>query len=291
MMAPEGALALARFAFYAAAMAMFGWACFTGLLAPRALGQQVAAASARPLAATGWLALAATLVWLPLEAATIGGWEMAGDGGTLRDLAFGTVIGWAWLVRLALCVLMLVALALRAPALRVALSGLLLASVALSGHANMHEGAYGVLHHANDALHVLGAGFWLGSLVMLPACLGLLGRPATRQAATVALRRFSRAGHGAVALVLVSGIANTLLILGHLPLDASSPYQRLLALKIVLVILMIVVALANRYVFMPRLGDAPEQAVARIRHGTFAELVLGGGVLALVAWFGLLDPV
>jgi len=168
---------------------------------------------------------------------------------------------------------------------------MLLASLALSGHANMHEGVRGVLHHGNDALHILAAGFWLGSLVMLPSCLAHLARPATRPEATIALRRFSSAGHGAVALVLVSGIANTLLILGHLPLDASSPYQRLLALKIVLVMAMIGVALANRYVFMPRLGDDPVRAVARIRHGTFAELALGGGVLALVSWFGLLDPV
>jgi putative copper resistance protein D len=291
-MEPESALALARFVFYGAAIAMFGWACFTELLAPRPLGLEVAAASRRRIMAAGLLALVATLAWLPLEAATIGGWATAGDTGTLGVLAFGTAIGWAWLTRLVLCVLLLVALALRAPPmLRAVLAGLLLASVALSGHANMHEGVRGVLHHANDVLHVLAAGFWLGSLVMLPACLAHLGRPATRQAATIALRRFSTAGHGAVALVLVSGIANTLLILGHLPLDASSPYQRLLALKIMLVMAMIVVALANRYVFMPRLTDEPARAIARIRYGTFAELVLGGGVLALVAWFGLLDPV
>jgi putative copper resistance protein D len=292
MIAPESALALARLAFFGAAITIFGWACFTGLLAPRRLGEEVEAASRRRIVAVGWLALAATLVWLPLQAAMIGGaWASAGDASMLGVLAFGTAIGVAWLVRLGLCVLLLGALAWRVPpALRVMLAGLLLASLASSGHANMHEGIYGALHHANDVLHVLAAAFWLGSLVMLPACLSRLGRPATRDDAALALWRFSIAGHGAVALVLMSGIANTLLVLGHLPFNAASPYQRLLAFKIMLVAAMIVVALANRYLFMPRLGDEPEPALRWMRRGTFAELLLGGGVLALVARFGLIDP-
>jgi hypothetical protein len=79
-MAPESALALARLAFFGAAIAIFGWACFTGLLAPRRLGAEVAGVWRRRILAAGWLALAATLASLPLQAAMIGGaWASAGD--------------------------------------------------------------------------------------------------------------------------------------------------------------------------------------------------------------------
>jgi putative copper resistance protein D len=108
--------------------------------------------------------------------------------------------------------------------------------------------------------------------------------------AKIALRRFSSAGHIAVSLVVITGIVDTALILGHLPDDLASPYQLLLDAKIVLVIAMASLAVINRYVFVPRLRRQPECAVANIRNGTFAELALGAGVLALVAIFGLMDP-
>jgi putative copper resistance protein D len=34
----------------------------------------------------------------------------------------------------------------------------------------------------------------------------------------------------------------------------------------------------------------PDRAIIQIRNGTCAELALGAGVLALVAFFGILDP-
>jgi copper resistance protein D len=83
---------------------------------------------------------------------------------------------------------------------------------------------------------------------------------------------------------------NTSLIVGGWPDDLASPYQLLLNAKIVLVIAMACLAVTNRYVFVPRLRRQPEHAVANIRNGTFAELVLGAGVLVLVAVFGIMDP-
>ena len=70
----------------------------------------------------------------------------------------------------------------------------------------------------------------------------------------MALRRFSAVGHGAVAVVIVTGIVNTGLILGHWPSDWNSPYQALLMIKIALVIAMALLALLNRYAVVPRLA-------------------------------------
>src|SRR5699024_4184601 len=104
-------------------------------------------------------------------------------------------------------------------------SGLGLISLVLTGHASMHQGSLLAAHRANDALHVLAGGGWLGALLPLVPILRLLDAPDVGGEALLALRRFSTVGHGAVALVILSGIVNMLLVLQRLPTDWSSPYQ------------------------------------------------------------------
>lgn len=293
MIDPQTALALCRLCFYAGVIATYGVSAFTTCLTPKRLGRQLALASARPINAAALLALGSTIAWLPLEAATIiGQWPAALDGGTLSVLLFGTAIGSVWLVWLALALALAASLLWRSlDGARTVLAALLLASLALGGHAAMDgDTTRGVIHILNHAIHLLSGGFWLGSLLMLPACLARLRDPGESKDAATTLRRFSRAGHVAVALVIASGVVNTSLVLGRWPLDPGSPYQMLLAAKIVLVAGMTGLALVNRYVFVPDIRKQPDRAIARIRASTYAELALGAGVLILVAFFGLLDP-
>jgi putative copper resistance protein D len=209
----------------------------------------------------------------------------------LSALLCDTAIGKAWLVRLALSLLLMAALPWRSASIvRLALSGFLLASLALTGHANMDEGTRGLLHILNDALHLLAGGAWLGSLLALPGCLARLSDPAFCTEAKTALRRFSSAGHLAVALVIATGILNTVLVLQRWPTDFTSTYQMLLAIKIAFVASMTGLALMNRYIFVPRMLTQSDRAIMQIRNGTYAELALGAGVLALVAFLGILDP-
>lgn len=291
MNAPELAVALCRLGFYAGAIAAWGAGCFVGLIAPWRLGRELADGADAWNRAACLATMAFTLAWLPAEAALVGGaLSSAEQGGTLLAL-LGTAIGRVWLLRVALsCAL--AALAARRPPGRwqAVLAGCLLASAALTGHANMDEGALGLLHAGNDAVHLLAGGFWLGSLAMLPACLARLGDPELRARAATALQHFSRVGHGAVALVIATGVLNAALVLRRWPVPPGTLYERLLAIKVVLVLAMATLALVNRYVFVPRLGAAHGRALANIRTGTIAELVLGAGVLALVAAFGVLDP-
>lgn len=289
---PGIALAISRLLFYVGAITAYGVSAFSAWLAPGPLGQRLAAASTGAVAGASLVALGATIAWLPLEAATVmGQWDAALDRGTLSVL-LGTELSAVWLVRLALAVaLAFGGLSRPAVGTRAVLAALLLASLALGGHAAMDEGlARRVLHMLNHAVHLLAGGFWLGSLAILPACLARLREPADCADAATALRRFSRAGHVAVALVIASGIVNTALVLGRWPVDTASAYQLLLAVKILLVLAMTGLALVNRYIFVPRIRSAPDDAIAAIRAGTFAELALGAGMLALVAFFGLLDP-
>jgi putative copper resistance protein D len=282
---PQTTLALCRLCFYAGVIATYGISAFSACLAPKRLGRQLAFASAGPINAAALLALGSTIAWLPLEAATIiGSWSAAFDRGTLLVLLFGTAIGTVWLVRLALAAVLAASLPWRsADKARTALAALLLASLALGGHAAMDgDTTRGVIHVLNHAVHLLAGGFWLGSLLMLPACLARLRNPAECADAAAALRRFSRSGHVAVVLVIASGVVNTVLVLGRWPLAPRSPYQMLLAAKIVLVASMTGLALVNRYVFVPDIRKQPDRAIARIRAGIYAELALGAGVLILV---------
>ncbi|MEJ0097847.1 MAG: CopD family protein [Bauldia sp.] len=114
--------------------------------------------------------------------------------------------------------------------------------------------------------------------------------PENRHDAGIALRRFSTTGHVVVALIVASGIVNTWLVLGRVPSDWSSPYQALLAVKIALVAVMVGLAVLNRYAFVPAMARDRSRAVRAIRWGTIAEVSLGVCVVALVAVFGMLDP-
>jgi copper resistance protein D len=155
LIAPHVALALVRLCFDAAAIAACGVSGFIAWIAPNRLGLAIAASSNFLIVAASSLAVLSTLAWLPIEAAMIGdSWQSAVDRSTLSVILCDTAIGKAWLVRLALSLLLMAALPWRSGSIvRWALSGFL-TSLALTGHADMDEGTRGVLHILNDALHV-----------------------------------------------------------------------------------------------------------------------------------------
>jgi uncharacterized membrane protein len=152
------------------------------------------------------------------------------------------------------------------------------------------ERLLGALHRSNHVLHILATSAWLGALIPILLCLSALDDAQRKSAAGLALRRFSVVGHGAVLLVVVTGAADVAFVLGGWPTDWSSPYQRLLTIKIGLVALMVGFALLNRYIFVPRIERAPRQAIKALRYTTIAELASGLMVLALVAAFGTFEP-
>jgi putative copper resistance protein D len=292
-MTPQIALAICRAASFASTMTIYGASGFIAWIAPRQLGRHIAGSFILLIAAAVIVGLFSTLVWLPIEAATIeGSWRSVLDRHTLQLLLFGTSIGVAWTARVALSLLLVTTVLFwrSAAAVRATLSTVLLASLSFGGHANMDDGVRGQLHILNDVLHLLAAGAWLGSLVVLPACLQRLRDPTLFSEARTALRRFSSVGHLAVALVIITGVCNTVLILGHWPTNLGSTYQLLLATKITLVAIMTALALVNRYIFVPRMRSHRERAIKQIRKGTFAELTAGIAVVGLVSVFGLLDP-
>ena len=90
--------------------------------------------------------------------------------------------------------------------------------------------------------------------------------------------------------MLVSGVVNTMLVLGRWPTQWSSPYQAMLAAKIAVVAVMTGLAIVNRYHFVPRLAGLPDDSLRAIRLVTIVEIVLGVVVVGLVSVFGMLEP-
>ncbi|TCS05220.1 MULTISPECIES: copper homeostasis membrane protein CopD [unclassified Rhizobium] len=292
-MTPDTAFILCRFVFDGAALFLWGSAVYLWLLVPRGLSSHIAAKLRRAHAVAVVLAVIATAALLPVRSAMLGnGWADGLDAETTIAVLTGTSIGTAWAWQAALSAVLLAVTWMpvrRKMAATAIISGLLLCGLALTGHAAMNDGGLGLLHRANDMVHVLAGGAWIGALAPVALVLSRLGDRTEGAEALMALIRFSRAGHVAVALVILSGLTNSLLITGGLPLDWSVPYQRLLSLKICLVAIMVLMAIFNRYELVPRIGRSPT-ADRALAAGTVAEMIVATGIIALVAWLGTLEP-
>ncbi|UWU31791.1 copper homeostasis membrane protein CopD (plasmid) [Rhizobium sp. WSM1274] len=294
MITPQTALVLCRFLLFGAAMLLWGTFAYLSALVPTDLARRIGGRLQIYAFFGIAVVVATTAVLLPLRAAVVGeGWSDAIDPLTIVAVLFDTNVGWVWQLQAAAAALLglsgLLSAHRRQAAVAVS-SGLLLASQAFTGHAAMNQGWIGFAHQLNDIVHLLSGGAWLGALLPVLLLLPLLSDLKLAPEARTALIRFSNAGHAAVAIVLLTGIANMMLILGSLPLDWSFPYQVMLSIKIVLVIVMVTLAIANRYLFVPRLSRGMPWAREAIVRATLAEVVLGLVVLALVAWFGTLAP-
>jgi copper resistance protein D len=289
------ALAVCRLLHFAATMLLFGVSVFVGALVPASLANELAAPVRRLASAAIIVAAVTALAWFALEAGQMGeGWGDSVNPQTLTAIAMETAFGRAWLWRMPLALALVGALALGrcdrwafvAPA-----AGLLLSSLALVGHATMQQGSIGALHRLNQALHLICAGAWIGALPPLMLCLRRYGDVHMRSEIVLALRRFSGIGHFIVGLVILTGIVNIVLTLGAWPVDFSSPYQALLALKVALVAAMIALALVNRYVLAPRIRGETSAALRALTINCAVEIGLGIAVLGAVSIFAMLAPI
>jgi len=290
----EAALALCRFVHFLSTMALFGFNAYVALFTAPGVTRELTAAGRRVAAVAIPLALVSALAWLALEAAAMSdGWGGLVDPDVLRDVLTDTDFGIVWQGRLVVALALIGALAIgrHGPSLFLTLaSGLLLASLALVGHATMQNGALGAFHRANHAVHLLTTGAWLGGLPAFALCLRMCRDPALRGEAMQAMRRFSFWGQFDVALIVLTGAVNIALTSGASPFPPVTPYRALLLLKIALVAFMIAIALFNRYILAPRLRQGERAAEGVMMKTSVAEVALAAVVVALVSLFGLLDP-
>lgn len=171
------------------------------------------------------------------------------------------------------------------------------ASLAWLGHAAATEGTLGWIHLGSDILHLLAATVWLGALAGFALLLGSPDAPGKREALHQGLHGFSGLGSVLVAVLLLTGVVNSWVLVGpdRIGEIAATGYGRLLLLKIALFLLMVCLAAANRFRHTPRLGQVlaggdTAGAVSALRLSVGLEAAAGAAILAVVAWLGTLAP-
>ncbi|HAU8266518.1 TPA: copper homeostasis membrane protein CopD [Kluyvera intermedia] len=275
---------------FAALMLLFGCALFISRLAPRHLLLVMVTRFTGLIRLCLCMGALSAVFMFALQGGIMGdGWKDVFSPQTWRLLA-GTQFGsiWLWQMFIAVMTMFVGYLQPKQQGRLVLLTGAQLILLAGVGHAAMHEGIAGILQRANHALHLLCAATWLGGLLPVLFCMRL-SQARWREYAVSSMMRFSRYGHVAVAGVLVTGMINSLFIQGTL-WSTQTGYGRMLLIKCALVALMVAIALANRYVLVPRLGLKNSQARHSLIWMTWTEVVLGALVLAAVSLFATWEP-
>ncbi|GAB1341677.1 copper resistance CopC/CopD family protein [Gemmatimonas sp.] len=229
------------------------------------------------------------------------------DWGFIGVMVTQTVWGWGWLLQVAASVIAAAGftVARRAQAHNsrgaeagwlIAASGTLMLAVtpALSGHASAVTGKSGVAILA-DAMHVIGAGGWLGTLLVVL----LVAIPATaraepertefdfrnsysRQGALASLMHaFSPVALACGALVGLMGVVAAWFHVDPLSALWTTRYGRLLLLKLALLVGVGALGAYNWLRIIPALEE--ERDPIRLRRAATAELIIGAAVVLVTA--------
>jgi copper resistance protein D len=291
------ALAAARWIHFASVMLLFGASLFPFYALP---AQTISPELARARGVLRFAALLAFLSGIAWAAAALvnitGEIDSLFERETLAAFLFDTGFGKVWALRLLLLIATLfVAFTARADlcarnlstALIAVLAALLLISQAWIGHPAASTGGERNVVILGYALHVLGAGAWLGAL--LPLWLIVRGRNAYDRSVDIALRRFSAVGMFAIAIIFAGGLINLWARWNSLDALLASAWGKVLVAKLLGFIALVAVAIVNRFILMPRL---PMQASPRIRlmRNVVAEQAGGLAILAAAAILGILPP-
>ena len=286
-------IVVSRAVHYAALALLFGAPLFRLAVSqspergwPGGRGIEIAATLAALVSGLGWFAgVAVTFA---------GSWSDALAPDILQAVTFDTRFGHLWTGRLIVFGAVLAVQAWARPSwwrdgALVALAAGATASLIGVGHGMTGSGggqAVARLHMAADVTHLLCAMGWVGGLF----CLAQVLRRAVAGDLAVAdlrlmLSRFSRLGYWLVALLLISGCINALVLVPRPDSLVTSDYGRALLVKLGLVLIMVAFALYNRVALVAR---ADARALWR---SVVAEQGIGLAVLASVALLGTIHPV
>jgi putative copper resistance protein D len=105
------------------------------------------------------------------------------------------------------------------------------------------------------------------------------------------LPRFSRAGYWTVALLLVSGGINGVILVPSIARLVGTAYGRVLMVKIALALVMVAIALVNRFALTPKIFAAGAGGVHALWRSVLVEQGVGLLVLVSVALLGTIHPV
>jgi putative copper resistance protein D len=247
---------------------------------------------------SGVLWLACTTANMTGAAGSAADWEQLGS--VLRDTDFGHT----WIVRLGLSIVILGLAGVRSvrnpddhrDIFMPLLAGVLLVSLAATGHTQHEEGMSRLIHESADGAHLLAAGAWLGGLlglgfILAPGrCDGSVEQPLEQ-----VLLRFSGMGYVAVAVLVASGVINSWFLVGSVGGLLATPYGQVLLIKLFLFAGMVALAASNRFWLVPGLireseSGQPRASLIRLRRHVLGEQSFGLIILVVVSVLGTMEP-
>lgn len=262
-----------------------------------------------------WTLLVALMSWLGwswLVASTMSGDDLfkcllSGDWLTVVT---GTQFGHIWLFRVFVSLVLGIGLWLLATTsgrpdnLYANLAGISLidlVSLAWAGHAASGSGPFGIIHLSSDALHLLTSAFWPGALAPLAAFLLLLLKSSQAEAIGLVarvVRRFSASSLIAVTVMALTGLLNSIFMVGSLRALLTDPYGQLLISKLVLFFAMVGFGAWNLFLLKPRIAvNLPtvnvaqqKSAVSLLLRNVLWEIGLSTVVILVVGVLGITPP-
>jgi putative copper resistance protein D len=183
----------------------------------------------------------------------------------------------------------------------VGLSVIELVSLAWVGHAAASPGPFGVVHLLGDALHLLTSAFWPGALAPLAAFFLLVLKSNQSEAIELAasvVRRFSASSLIAVAVMALTGLLNSIFMVGSFRALLTTTYGQLLASKLILFFAMVGFGAWNLFSLKPRIAvELPtvnvaqqKSAVRSLLRNVLLEIGLGTVVILIVGLLGTTPP-
>jgi copper resistance protein D len=261
-----------------------------------------------------WTLLVALMSWFGwswLVASTMTGDDLIEclESGDWLTVLTGTQFGHIWLFRVIVSLVFGIILWVMArtsgrrsflQTTLVGLSVIELVSLAWAGHATASPGPFGIVHLLGDALHLLTSAFWPGALVPLAAFLFLLLKSSQVEAIGLAapvVRRFSASSLIAVAGMALTGLLNSIFMVGSFRALLTSAYGQTLVSKLVLFLAMVGFGAWNLFLLKPRMiaielpvNLAQKRAVHLLLRNVLWEIGLGTLVILIVGLLGITPP-
>ncbi|MGH7121689.1 MAG: CopD family protein [Acetobacteraceae bacterium] len=230
------------------------------------------------------------IAWLVVESAVLAGAGLAALPAAVAVVASHTEFGHLVLAQVAFLVCGLVVLGKKRNGVSVRLAAALSGIAVLLEAWHLHAAAMDPkpsFFLACEALHVLAAAAWLGSLLPL----ALLIRAAPPKVGLAAALRYSAFAKPAVVALMVTAAFQGLVLVGSIPAFFTTAYGRVVVVKIVLFAILIGFALRHRFRMVPALADADRGAMRRhLGRSVFAETGFGVAIVVVAAVLASLAP-
>lgn len=215
-------------------------------------------------------------------------------GTVLKEVLFDTRFGALWWLKLVLGALLGGVLYRHARAgVALLVTVLLMVATSLAGHAAGARALPVVLAVAADALHLLAAALWLGTLSQLCLCLpAVIARPPRErfEILRTLVPRVSAVLFPAVLILVATGFVSAWEQVGTFTALFNTAHGQSLLVKLALFVPLLAIAATNLLIIRPGISAGTERAPRRFLANVRAEAGLIAAVLVPVAVLGVLPP-